>query len=112
LGYQLEAVETWIQLLPSRDLERTARSMRHLPDRAAITGSAIGLYAVAQAIAVGQIGAINPFIQVGFSAVAGMRSRQALKTRRATFASLRWLSSSWAWLRSLRPFGIRLFFRG
>jgi O-antigen/teichoic acid export membrane protein len=32
---------------------------------------AIGLYAVAQAIALGQIGAVNPFIQVGFSAVAG-----------------------------------------
>ncbi len=32
---------------------------------------AIGLYAVAQAIALGQIGAVHPFIQVGFSAVAG-----------------------------------------
>jgi O-antigen/teichoic acid export membrane protein len=32
---------------------------------------AIGLYAVAQAIALGQIGAVNPFVQVGFSAVAG-----------------------------------------
>jgi enterobacterial common antigen flippase len=33
--------------------------------------AAIGLYAVAQAIALGQIGAVSPFIQVGFSAVAG-----------------------------------------
>jgi len=32
---------------------------------------AIGLYAVAQAIALGQIGAVSPFVQVGFSAVAG-----------------------------------------
>lgn len=32
---------------------------------------AIGLYAVAQAMAVGQIGTISPFVQVGFSAVAG-----------------------------------------
>ncbi|MGB2676262.1 MAG: lipopolysaccharide biosynthesis protein [Candidatus Acidiferrum sp.] len=32
---------------------------------------AIGLYAVAQAIALGQIGAVHPFVQVGFSAVAG-----------------------------------------
>lgn len=42
---------------------------------------AIGLYAVAQAIALGQIGAVNPFIQVGFSAVAGeTEPRQALQT--------------------------------
>lgn len=32
---------------------------------------AIGLYAVAQAISIGQIGAISPFVQVGFAAVAG-----------------------------------------
>ena len=32
---------------------------------------AIGLYAVAQAIALGQIGTVSPFVQVGFSAVAG-----------------------------------------
>ncbi len=42
---------------------------------------AIGLYAVAQAIALGQIGAVNPFIQVGFSAVAGeTEPRKALQT--------------------------------
>ncbi|MBZ5701429.1 MAG: lipopolysaccharide biosynthesis protein [Acidobacteriia bacterium] len=42
---------------------------------------AIGLYAVAQAIALGQIGAVSPFIQVGFSAVAGeTEPRQALQT--------------------------------
>jgi O-antigen/teichoic acid export membrane protein len=32
---------------------------------------AVGLYAVAQAIALGQIGTVGPFVQVGFSAVAG-----------------------------------------
>src|SRR5580698_5877713 len=43
--------------------------------------AAIGLYAVAQAIALGQIGAVNPFIQVGFSAVAGeMDPGKALQT--------------------------------
>ncbi|MBZ5526594.1 MAG: lipopolysaccharide biosynthesis protein [Acidobacteriia bacterium] len=42
---------------------------------------AIGLYAVAQAIALGQIGAVNPFVQVGFSAVAGETDAgRALKT--------------------------------
>jgi O-antigen/teichoic acid export membrane protein len=42
---------------------------------------AIGLYAVAQAIALGQIGAVNPFLQVGFSAVAGETDAQkALQT--------------------------------
>jgi O-antigen/teichoic acid export membrane protein len=42
---------------------------------------AIGLYAVAQAIALGQIGVVNPFIQVGFSAVAGeIEQEPALKT--------------------------------
>jgi O-antigen/teichoic acid export membrane protein len=33
--------------------------------------AAIGAYAVAQAIAMGQIGIVNPFVQVGFAAVAG-----------------------------------------
>jgi O-antigen/teichoic acid export membrane protein len=42
---------------------------------------AVGLYAVAQAIALGQIGAVNPFIQVSFSAVLGESDpRQALET--------------------------------
>ena len=42
---------------------------------------AIGLYAVAQAIALGQIGAVTPFTQVGFAAVAGeTEPRQALQT--------------------------------
>ena len=42
---------------------------------------AIGFYTVAQAIALGQIGAVNPFLQVGFSAVAGEPDPQlALQT--------------------------------
>jgi len=43
--------------------------------------AAIGLYAVAQAIAFGQIGTVSPFVQVGFSAVAGeTEPRKALQT--------------------------------
>jgi O-antigen/teichoic acid export membrane protein len=41
----------------------------------------IGLYAVAQAIAMGQIGAVLPFVQVGFAAVARETEREkALQT--------------------------------
>jgi enterobacterial common antigen flippase len=46
-----------------------------------VPSEAVGLYAVAQAIALGQLGAVNPFIQVSFSAVAGeIEPRQALET--------------------------------
>jgi enterobacterial common antigen flippase len=46
-----------------------------------VPSEGVGLYAVAQAIAVGQMGAVNPFIQVSFSAVAGeVESRKALET--------------------------------
>jgi len=46
-----------------------------------VPSEAVGLYAVAQAIAVGQFGVVNPFIQVSFSAVAGeIEPRQALET--------------------------------
>jgi O-antigen/teichoic acid export membrane protein len=42
---------------------------------------AIGLYAVAQAMAMGQIGAVNPFVQVVFAAVAReTEQQQALQT--------------------------------
>jgi O-antigen/teichoic acid export membrane protein len=45
------------------------------------TAEAIGLYAVAQAIATGQIGAVLPFVQVGFAAVAReMEHEKALQT--------------------------------
>ena len=41
----------------------------------------VGLYAVAQAIAMGQIGAVLPFVQVGFAAVARETEREkALQT--------------------------------
>jgi O-antigen/teichoic acid export membrane protein len=43
--------------------------------------SAVGLYVVAQAIALGQIGAVLPFVHVGFAAVAGEADpQQALHT--------------------------------
>jgi O-antigen/teichoic acid export membrane protein len=46
-----------------------------------VPSEAVGLYAVAQAIAVGQFGVVNPFMQVSFSAVAGeCDPRQALET--------------------------------
>lgn len=42
---------------------------------------AVGLYAVAQAIALGQLGAVSPFLHVSFSAVArSSESRDALET--------------------------------
>ncbi len=43
--------------------------------------AAIGLYAVGQAISMGQLGAVLPFMQVGFSAVAGeLDHGRALRT--------------------------------
>ena len=73
---------------------------------------AIGLYAVAQAISMGQIGAIAPFTQVGFAAVAGhAEPEEALKTlarhfRLAVLAALVvGLAAAVA-----TPWGIRLFF--
>lgn len=41
----------------------------------------VGLYVVAQAIAVGQLGAVSPFVQVGFTAIAAQHDRaRALAT--------------------------------
>ena len=77
-----------------------------------LPASAIGLYAVAQAIAVGQIGAINPFIQVGFSAVARHADQeQALKTlaRHFRFAALAVIVVGLV-AAAATPLGIRLFF--
>jgi O-antigen/teichoic acid export membrane protein len=46
-----------------------------------VPSNAVGLYAVAQAIALGQLGAVSPFLYVSFSAVAGnSEPRQALET--------------------------------
>jgi O-antigen/teichoic acid export membrane protein len=43
--------------------------------------AAIGAYAVAQAISMGQVGMVNPFVQVGFAAVAGeIEHERALET--------------------------------
>lgn len=73
---------------------------------------AIGLYAVALAIASGQIGAVNPFVQVGFSAVAGHADHeQALKTmaRHFRFAALAVIVVG-SVAAAATPWGIRLFF--
>ena len=73
---------------------------------------AIGLYAVAQAIAVGQIGAVNPFVQVVFAAVAGeTEQQQALQTLAHHFrlAQLAVLSVSLV-AAGLIPWAIPLFF--
>jgi O-antigen/teichoic acid export membrane protein len=73
---------------------------------------AIGLYAVAQAISMGQIGAVTPFVQVGFAAVAGSaRPEQALKTlaRHFRFAALAAVSAGLA-ASAATPWGIRVFF--
>lgn len=46
-----------------------------------LPSDAVGLYAVALAIALGQLGAVNPFLHVSFSAVAGnSEPRHALET--------------------------------
>jgi O-antigen/teichoic acid export membrane protein len=73
---------------------------------------AIGLYAVAQAISIGQIGAISPFVQVGFAAVAGQAEPdQALKimARHFRLAALAAIVVGLA-AAVATPWGIRLFF--
>jgi O-antigen/teichoic acid export membrane protein len=77
-----------------------------------LPADAIGLYAVAQAIATGQIGAVNPFVQVGFSAVAGHADQeQALKTmaRHFRFAALAVIIVGLV-AAAATPWGISLFF--
>jgi O-antigen/teichoic acid export membrane protein len=73
---------------------------------------AIGLYAVAQAISIGQIGAVNPFVQVGFAAVArDAEPEQAIKTlaRHFRFAALAAIIVGSA-AAAATPWGIHLFF--
>ena len=73
---------------------------------------AIGLYAVAQAIALGQIGTVSPFVQVGFSAVAGETNpRKALQTlgRHFRLAQLAVISTGLL-AAALAPWLIRLMF--
>jgi len=77
-----------------------------------LPADAIGLYAVAQAIATGQIGAVNPFVQVGFSAVAAHADQeQALKTmaRHFRFAALAVIFVGLV-AAAATPWGINLFF--
>jgi O-antigen/teichoic acid export membrane protein len=77
-----------------------------------LPAEAIGLYAVAQAISMGQIGAVTPFVQVGFAAVAGQADpEEALKTlaRHFRFAALAATVVGLA-AAVATPWGIRLFF--
>lgn len=72
----------------------------------------IGIYAVAQAISMGQVGVINPFIQVGFAAVAQQTARdRALETlaRHFRFAQLAAIGMGVA-AAALTPWAIRIFF--
>jgi enterobacterial common antigen flippase len=74
--------------------------------------AAIGGYAVAQAIAMGQVGVINPFIQVGFAAVA---QRPDERSALATLAHHFKLAQLAAFLMAavaalLTPWAIRVFF--
>jgi len=72
----------------------------------------IGIYAVAQAISMGQVGVINPFIQVGFAAVAQQPAEdRALVTlaRHFRFAQLAAIGMGLA-AAALTPWGIRVFF--
>lgn len=73
---------------------------------------AIGLYAVAQAIAMGQIGAVTPFLQVSFAAVAGETDyEKALQTmaRHFRLAQLAVIGAGLA-AAALTPWGIRILF--
>jgi enterobacterial common antigen flippase len=76
------------------------------------TTEAIGLYAVAQAIAMGQIGAINPFVQVVFAAVARETDRQqALQTLAHHFRLAQWAVLSVGLIAAgLTPWAIPLLF--
>jgi O-antigen/teichoic acid export membrane protein len=77
-----------------------------------VPSDAVGLYAVAQAIAVGQFGVVNPFIYVSFSAVAGESDpQQALKTLARHFR-LSQLAVAMVGLLTVAvtPFAIRLMF--
>jgi O-antigen/teichoic acid export membrane protein len=77
-----------------------------------LPAEAIGLYAVAQAISMGQIGAVSPFLQVGFAAVAAeTQPAEALKTltKHFRFAALVAMTAGSA-AAVATPWGIRVFF--
>jgi O-antigen/teichoic acid export membrane protein len=74
--------------------------------------AAIGAYAVAQAIAMGQVGVINPFIQVGFAAVAQHTEQQdalASLARHFRFAQLAAIAIALL-AAALTPWAIRTLF--
>ena len=74
--------------------------------------AAIGAYAVAQAIAMGQVGVINPFIQVGFAAVAQHAEEAgalAALARHFRFAQIAAVAMA-LFAAALTPWAIRTFF--
>ena len=73
---------------------------------------AIGAYAVAQAISMGQVGAVIPFVQVGFAAVAAeVQHERALETlvRHFRLAQVAVVAAAAA-AAALTSWGIRVFF--
>jgi enterobacterial common antigen flippase len=72
----------------------------------------IGLYAVAQAIALGQVGAVLPFVHVGFAAVAReVRKDEALAALAHHFRFAQIAAAAMAALAAaLTPWGIRVLF--
>ncbi len=74
--------------------------------------AAIGAYAVAQAISMGQVGVVNPFVQVGFAAVAGETGHErALGTLSRHFRLAQIAVVGMGVLAaSLTSWGIRVFF--
>jgi enterobacterial common antigen flippase len=74
--------------------------------------AAIGSYAVAQAIAMGQVGVINPFIQVGFAAVAKQPDEPSALATLAHHFKLAQLAAfaMAAVAAALTPWAIRVFF--
>jgi O-antigen/teichoic acid export membrane protein len=74
--------------------------------------AAIGAYAVAQAISMGQVGVINPFVQVGFAAVARQTGHaDALQTLARHFRLAQIAAIGMGALAvAFTPWGIRVFF--
>ena len=74
--------------------------------------ASIGSYAVAQAIAMGQVGVINPFIQVGFAAVAQQPDERSALATLAHHFKLAQLAAfgMGAVAALLTPWAIRVFF--
>jgi O-antigen/teichoic acid export membrane protein len=77
-----------------------------------VPAEGIGLYSVAQAIALGQIGAVSPFLQVGFSAVAAEAEPDQgllILSRHFRLAQIVAIGVGMA-AAAATPWGIRLFF--